>query len=742
MKIILLLSLILFNVLLFAQSMQSYEGNYLTFRSRAPKITEELKTMTPSEFHSHPEFGILPYNAPCENCYELIHKRTDTTKYYVENGTFGGKFYSQTLLGVFHYTENDVTKTYDGHLQPLTASIYSGKNQDTPTFIDIDSKTTGFIIHGERFSFNNNLSLSQVMLDGSEVSLGAANWSLYTVGEDGMRIIDAWPNIDITIDFALDRIKTNYIIKNPIGDLSLVKYLKFSDDILLPNGTLILEGSTEYFDEENHRYGDYMIVNNTNVEQFNIKPAFGYDASEIKEHSRNFFYELDNNNLSLFVPASNWLADVSTIYPVTIDPQVTSTATQTAGWMSFQYNGAWCGLAGSCNYNLTVARPANSTITGTTFTAQYQSLGGYCFFNCYRSEAAFKIVSPCGASPAPAATFWNCAATSAGTCSAANVNVFPELGACLGAACSGNVTFQIQNSYCYCATGGNCGNNCQWMPNNTWSMTLIGTTLETLGNTATGNGTQTITPPSCSGTNVTLNPTPTNGVPGFTYSWTNGASSPTLTIPGWTVYSAGTYTCIVTDACGVTRTATFIVACPLGVEYNYFIAERANNRDISIQWSTIQESSNDYFELERSVDGISFTKIGTIPSKGTGDFEYEYLDLGVNSDVNYYRLANFNTNGEVEYTAPIRVDVTSDKTMEIVPNPSNGSFFIQFDVAYDQHYELEITDELGKIVLQKPLDLTKGSANIPVNLEEKSRSIYFVNLISKNKSHKQRIVIQ
>jgi len=725
-----------------AQTMESYKGNYLTFRSRAPKITEELRTMTPVEFHSHPEFGVLPYNAPCEDCYELLDKRTDTTKYYVENGTFGGKFYSQTLLGVFHYNENGVTKTYDGHLQPVTASYYSGKNQDTPTFIDTDSKTTGFVYHGERFSFNNNLSLYKVMLDGSEVSMGTANWSLYTIGEDGMRIIDAWPNIDITVDFALDKIKTNYIIKNSIGDLSAVKYLKFSDDLLLPNGTTIHEGDTEQYDEDNHRFGNYLISNSSNVEQFEIKPAFGYDASEIKEHSRNFFYELENNSLSLFVPAHNWLGNTSTVYPVTIDPQVTSSATFTAGWKSFQYNGAWCGASGSCNYNLVVARPPNSTITGTTFSAQYESLGGYCVWNCYRSEAAFKIVNTCGASPAPATTFWNCNNASAGVCSASNVNVFSELGACLGAACSGNVTFQIQNSYCYCSSGGNCGDNCQWMPNNTWSMTLIGTNLQTLGNSATGNGSQTITPVSCSGTNVTLNPSATFGVPGFTYAWSNGATSPTLTLPGYTVYTAGGYSCVVTDACGVTRTATFTVACPLGVEYNYFVAERSSNRDISLQWSTIQESDNDYFELERSSDGIEFTKIVKIPSKGDGDFEYEYLDLGLNSDINYYRLANFNTNGDIEYTAAIRVDLTVSAGMEIIPNPSKGNFLVQFDVPFEQAYDLEIIDELGKTVLRKQLDLPKGNAAIPINLEQKASGVYLVNLVSKNRSIKQRIVIE
>lgn len=101
------------------------------------------------------------------------------------------------------------------------------------------------------------------------------------------------------------------------------------------------------------------------------------------------------------------------------------------------------------------------------------------------------------------------------TCTFAGYDVFPELGSCLGSACSGNVTFQIQNSYCFCSNGGNCGNNCQWMPNNTWSMTLESRTVEALGNTVTGNGSTTIMASSCAvGTTTTLDPTPQYGVPG------------------------------------------------------------------------------------------------------------------------------------------------------------------------------------------------------------------------------------
>lgn len=724
----------------FSQEMKSYEGNYTSFRDRSPKITEELKEMTPLEFHSNPEFGILPYDAPCSDCYELIHKRTDTTKYFVENGTFGGKFYAQTLLGTFHYVESGYTKSYHGYIQEINNDFYAGYNQDTPTFIDLSTKTTGFILGNERFSFNNNLTLDLVKINGSVVSLGIADWSVRTIGENGMRIINAWPNIDITIDFGLDRIKTNYIIKASIGNLSDVKYLRFSDEFILPQGTSIQPGETEYFDTDNNRIGDYTITNSTNQELFTIHPAFGFDASGMSENSRSFFYELNNNQLATFVPVQDWLATSSIVYPVTIDPQVNSTATFTGGQMSFQYNGAWCGLAGSCNYNLVVARPPNSTITGTTFSMQYQSVGGFCFWNCYQSEAAFKITSLCGISPAPAATYWNCNTNAAGTCTGTNIDVFPELGTCLGAACSGNVTFQVQNSYCYCSSGGNCGNNCQRMPNNTWSMTLIGTNLQTLGNTATGNGSQTISPVTCSGT-TNLNPAPNNGVPGYTYSWSTGATTPTTTVPS---YGSSPVTCTVTDACGVSRVATFIIICPLGIEYKYISANKKANRTVEVEWETIEEKNNDYFTLFKSYDGISFEAIAVVPSKGQGDFNYSMNDPNSSlSDVLYYKLMNTSLNGESESSALFKVDFNeSESDLTIVPNPTSGMFHLKYNVPYSGLYTIELVDALGKIISSNESELKIGNVYLPYDLRNYPKGIYTVSIRNKTNTVKQRVVIQ
>lgn len=721
--------------------MESKQYNYTKFKDNVPKITEEMYHLTPKEYHDHPEFGKVAYNAPCDNCFELIHKRTDSTKLYVEHNSNGTHFYSQAIYGLFHYEKEGQLLTYDPRLSHKGNYIYRSDNQDTPTQLDISGRNSSFFIGEKELKFNNELTLTLIKNDDTEVNLGQANWSNFTVGEEGIYITDAWDGIDITISYELDRVKTNYVINDELTYLEQVSFLRFSDNLVLPENYTIVEGDKEMFDSIGNRYGEYYIRDEINVKRFEIAKAFGYDQSGIKQRSPSFYYELNNTQLELFVPA-DWIIHEDAVYPLIIDPLVTSTATQTSGWMSFQYNGAWCSAAGSCNYNLIVPRPANSEITGTTFSAMYESLSGYCLYSCYKSEAAFKITSPCGISPAAATTFWSCSDPNPGQCTATNLDVFTDLGNCLGAACNGSVTFQMQNSYCYCSTGGNCGDNCQWMPNNTWSMTLEGHTLETLGNQSTGNGSLNITPVSCSGGNVTLDPTAQYGVPGYSYSWSTGATTPTISIQPYP-YNGQTVTANVTDACGVTRTAQFQIQCPLAVSLTAFNVENLG-KSVLLEWITETETNNDYFEVYRSQDGKEFEVLEKIKGAGNSNqtLHYQFKDERPLLGVSYYKLGIVDMDGNTEYTDIKTVQRNSEnQNIQLIPNPAKEKVAIAFDFPTTGAYQIKIIDALGKEKYNNIKELKKGMQTINVDTKSYGQGVYTVIIVTKNNVNSARLII-
>lgn len=711
--------------------------NYEAFSYDKPEITAELEDLTPVEYRSHPEYGILPFNAPCDNCYELLQYRKDSSRMFVEKGSEGTQFYSQKGKAPLHYQDSEGNWLYyDYRLKPTSEpGIYQAEKQDTPIEINTNSgETIIYLKDGSEFKFNR-ISLYHKSVDGVVTLIGAANWSDYSAGDDGIKVYNAWPGIDMEIQLSLDRVKTNYIINSNPGFADGV--LIFSDDLEIPqyyslhtNPDAEIEGLTGMPITE-------IELSNENGVQVLIDEAFGYDHSGIKENYHIFGYGIEAGKMDLHIPVS-WINNPDMVYPLVIDPSVNSSATYTSGVMRYRYNGSYCGGANpDCQYNLVVARPANSTLTGATFDLFHQTSGGCGFSSCWMSEAGFYFQTSCGVDG-----YWGCAWNGPGTCSASGLDI-SGLVSCLAPACSGNVTFSIFNSYCWCSTGGNCGNSCHWIDNNSWVVTITGSTLETLGNTATGNGSTTITPPNCKG-NTTLDPTAANGVPGYTYSWSTGSTSSTINVPN---SPPTTYTCTVTDACGVSRIATFnIDACisMLAIELNEFKGEQVED-GILIQWETLSETDNSHFLLERKQPDGSFEIIGKIDGQvnSSQPTDYRFFDANPQTGLNYYRLTDVNTDGETEHTDVIVVQFNLKiNQLGIIPNPNEGVFDLRYDFPYSGEYVLEIYSSQGRLVHTLELIAEKGEHQYQVDLSKLDKGIYSISLISKGKIVTERLLIK
>ncbi|MBK6682361.1 MAG: hypothetical protein IPG53_21365 [Ignavibacteriales bacterium] len=115
----------------------------------------------------------------------------------------------------------------------------------------------------------------------------------------------------------------------------------------------------------------------------------------------------------------------------------------------------------------------------------------------------------------------------------------------------------------------------------------------------------------------------------------------------------------------------------LPVEFTTFTAQQSGEAVI-LDWSTSTETNNMGFEVERSVDGLTFNKIGFIKGAGTSTTKqsYKFTDNSALNGTNYYRLRQIDLNGEFVYTSAIEVNFASvnDFTLhQNYPNPFNPS---------------------------------------------------------------------
>ena len=70
-----------------------------------------------------------------------------------------------------------------------------------------------------------------------------------------------------------------------------------------------------------------------------------------------------------------------------------------------------------------------------------------------------------------------------------------------------------------------------------------------------------------------------------------------------------------------------------------------------MKWSTATEIDNDYFSIERSIDGINWQTITNVIGAGnsTSLKQYSFTDKELNNDISYYRLKQTDFSRKFKY---------------------------------------------------------------------------------------------
>jgi Secretion system C-terminal sorting domain len=190
----------------------------------------------------------------------------------------------------------------------------------------------------------------------------------------------------------------------------------------------------------------------------------------------------------------------------------------------------------------------------------------------------------------------------------------------------------------------------------------------------------------------------------------------------------------------VTNFSPFTVGLPSVVLPIELLSFKATDKKqfIQLHWQTAEESNASHFDIERSVDGRVFEKIGQTKTKGS-DSNYQFDDQNTPlSNVLFYRLKMVDTNGKFKFSKVQTVERGKGLSVSIFPNPVSSELTIDLSSELKNPY-VEVFDVLGRSVFAQN---TEGGKILTINTLSWVKGIHFLRITDGQKVFQEKILKQ
>jgi hypothetical protein len=160
----------------------------------------------------------------------------------------------------------------------------------------------------------------------------------------------------------------------------------------------------------------------------------------------------------------------------------------------------------------------------------------------------------------------------------------------------------------------------------------------------------------------------------------------------------------------------------------------AQQNNIAVNWKVENELNMLKYEVEKSTTGTQFTAAATIVVNGNFNTQnsYNWTDVNVAQGNNFYRIKTIDKNGEVKYSAVVKVVMGTCKSgISIYPNPvTNNNINLHLSNQPKGNYQLKLSNQMGQAIystntvanssngsfaIQVPVQLIPGIYNLEIN---------------------------
>ena len=164
----------------------------------------------------------------------------------------------------------------------------------------------------------------------------------------------------------------------------------------------------------------------------------------------------------------------------------------------------------------------------------------------------------------------------------------------------------------------------------------------------------------------------------------------------------------------------FSQSATLPIKFAGISAVNEANKSVTINWSVEDEAGIDRYEVERSADGINFSRLNLVTPKykNVQGGAYNYRDISPLKSANFYRIKSFGADGKVTYSNVAKATIFQvNAGITVYPNPVKGNTVkLQFNQATKGMYRIMVANSIGQVVHRSNLRLNDSNYNHTLNM--------------------------
>ena len=171
----------------------------------------------------------------------------------------------------------------------------------------------------------------------------------------------------------------------------------------------------------------------------------------------------------------------------------------------------------------------------------------------------------------------------------------------------------------------------------------------------------------------------------------------------------------------------FLAALP--ATFIQFNTVYKNNTNI-ISWATAKEAGIGFYEIQRSADGTSFSKIAVVnANNNAGNNQYQYIDNQPLKGWTYYKILIVDMDGKKHASPVMSVHINSGK-LALLKAFANASSQVVVELQSNepQNAQLQLFNNTGLVISSASRKIEPGNTTLYLNTPVLSNGVYHIKL--------------